>query len=449
VNSVLASIPSADRDETAEIQAIVTVLNKIYTAADGDAATGTPATLTSAEYALIGLTGIDTPAEISLLNDLFGTLDFTDVDTIEELQAYASIVERIIATAVKSTTDPVAVSPPLTPASFDSIGVSGVTSGNLSVILGGIASTPADTNDPDDGAETDTLAELQTLVDALDPSAILTIHQYDEGTSTGAQIPTVQTYTDAGITGVDADNLDAINSILSTLDPDQRNTVPKIQNAVDTYNSMLGIVNGNANTATLDQTEFASIGLDNINTPAEINLMNSVLEGLDPEDIDTADELDALASVVERIVLTASGSTGNPATVSPALVASDFSLIGLMGITSQNLAYAIGQIEATATDGSGVDSTTELQAMIDTFTDTKLTGITMLPAGAATFVPAFDADTTAFTVEIESPYEGNFSFQPVLSNNSAVLSDMENETIHSNPGQWPAVYPQRSLAWRQ
>jgi hypothetical protein len=307
--------------------------------ADGDLA------LTASQYASIGLTQIDTPAKAGLLSSVLDTLTGTAVDTSAELTSLANTVAAILLIAAGGTP-----SPALTAADLAALGIQGVTSGNLADVLAAIAATA------DNGSGVSSLASLQTIVTAT-AGALSTISGYN-GVNTA---PTLTDFTNASVTGVDANNLAAINSILASLPAGSRDSVAEIQALVDAYNAMLTGADGTSNNnVNLIASQYAALGLTAIDTAAEVSLMNRVLDAKAAAGVDTAGELNDIANAVSGIMATAAGLNASPA-LTPAILAS----LGIAGVTDANLAAVLGAISGTADDGSGVDTLAEIQALID------------------------------------------------------------------------------------
>ena len=318
-----------------------------------DASNNNNVALTASQYVADGITVINTPVKAGLLNDVIDELSAGAVDTQSELVSLSEVVNGILGTASGT-----AVSPPLTAASFALLGITGVTSENLAAVLAAIAATPAD------GSGVDSFSELRLLVDNAVSAAAsaLTVISSFTGSNTA---PTLSTYSNAAITGVSAANIGAVNSLIAELSPAATDTSAEVQEAVNAYVALLntadGVANGNE-AITLGQ--FQTIGLGVINTVAEGQLFNSVVDVASTTSIDTWTELDYLANVINRISTTVAG--GTPA---PPLTANDLALLGITGATSNNLADILSAIAATPDNGSGVSSLSLLQSVVNTGID--------------------------------------------------------------------------------
>lgn len=154
------AVDGARADTTPEVQLIVDGYNRIRAEADGLVPDNTAVDPSSADYAAIGaeVGGAATgdAESVSLLNDVIGRKTVADVDTVNEINAFGSITERILQTAAGGVPGTA-----LTVADFDTIGVTGVRSINLADLLAIIASTA------DSGTEVDTVPEIQALLNRL------------------------------------------------------------------------------------------------------------------------------------------------------------------------------------------------------------------------------------------------------------------------------------------
>jgi hypothetical protein len=296
-------------------------------------------------------------AEASLLNTVISGLAPTAVDTYAELAALAAQVNRVVGTA---SSDNLSNAPSL--ADLTALGVSGVTAANLAVVQQAIASATA--------GQVDSLSELQSVVTAATnayTAALGTISSYAQ--SNGGTAPTTSTFAQAGVTGVDSANLAAIQSALAStaITGTLADTTTEVQTMVDVFNRILAEANGTAADSTAgDPTvaDYQAIGvsLGAIATnPSGLALLNDSLGAQTPANVDSVAELNALAATVNSLLTTAAGGTG-----SPVLTAADLAQMGLTGLTDSALAVFLQLVAATADDGSGLVSLSQLQSLADT-----------------------------------------------------------------------------------
>ena len=107
---------------------------------------------------------------------------------------------------------------------YTDAGVTGVTADNLAAVNVHVLSQ--------DLEGINTVIEIQTLVTAAN-NALTKIEAYNNGDGTTPPALTLQDYADAGITGVMADNLDAVNAEVLAADPGEATTVASIQSLAD------------------------------------------------------------------------------------------------------------------------------------------------------------------------------------------------------------------------
>jgi hypothetical protein len=348
INTVLVVLDAGATDSRSEVQAVVDTYTTILNGADG--ASNSAISLTFNQYQALGLTAITTAAPASLLSSVLDARLRSDVDTFVELQAIASVVARLAAVAAGGVASPV-----LTPEDFALIGVDGVTTSNLAAVVAAIAETS------DNGSGIDDLSKLQVNVDAGISAARgasqAIISNYIGSNTT----PALSDFENIGVTGVDAVNLAGINSLIAEKLAVDTDSELEVQAIVDAYAKVVALANGAADGGVpLTATELSSLGLPAVDAPAEVNLLNELIDIRPTSAVDSYQELSALASLVTRFI---GESAGTPAV--PALTPADFAALGLSGVTEANLAEVLAAIRASGADGSGIDSVSELRSLVD------------------------------------------------------------------------------------
>ncbi len=371
INSALNSVDvtATQTDTMAEVQSLVSAYTTVLALADGGVSTGTAAS--ALQYSLIGVQGIATVttgassvsanSKASLLSDIIDRKATTAVDTVAEVQALADMVSNVMLAANGSTAG-------LTLSQFTSMGITGVTSNNLSFVLQAIAGTT------DTGVDVDTFAGLQLIVNngiaAAKTAALQIISLYaanDSGTA-----PTLVEYANAEVTGVDANNLASINDTLTTsaVGSAAVSTTADIQSIVDAYNVVLALADGGVSAGVaVTATQLAKLGanIGNISTlvPNQ-SLINSILDRQARTGVDTVSEINVLASIANAI------QTAITTDVAASLITDNYSLIGLTGVTGTNL-NGINTSIASRALGTDLDTLSELQKLIDTYNAPLLT----------------------------------------------------------------------------
>ena len=445
LNNAVDTLNSAAVDTKAELQAMVDAYLKILAEANGSATDLTPGTNPLAgDYALIGATvglAATTPAALSLLNSVIGNLSSDGVDTIAEINALAAVVDKVMNAAAGSM-------PALTIADYALLGiptsgVGAITSTNLAVVNDALMFVGSQ-------LRVDTLAELSTLV-----TAVATIVSYAEDNTQTA--PTLAQYISAGITGVTAANLGAVNSALDANSINGVDTKAELQAIVDTYNLILAEANGSASDATPGSNptvaQFALIGA-NIGAAStnavNLSLLNDAIANLSNTAVDTIAEINDIAAASNAVV---SGAAGNTA---PTL--SQLTALGITGVAANNLLAIQNAIAATADSGLQVDTIAELQAIVTTaanaasISQTRIQnyaisslnpaptvvdyaniGITGVEAGNLTSInSAIDALTSA---GVDTPFE----VQTVVNAYNAILAEANGSAIDATPSANPTA----------
>jgi hypothetical protein len=234
INDVLNSsaVNGNAADTTAEIQAIVDAYTKILAAADG--VSGNGVLPSAADYAAIGVTGVDAGAETSLLGSVIDKKASSAVDTVAEMQALANAVQAVIDGANGTAGVP-------TKAQLELLGMTGVTDANLALIQQAIKNAGAS------GA--DSLAELQGLTDGVNTAtttALAKIRDAAQNNSATGSNPSIADYTTALVSGVNASNLASINDVLnsSAVNGNAADTTAEVQAIVDAYGKILAAADG-------------------------------------------------------------------------------------------------------------------------------------------------------------------------------------------------------------
>ncbi len=365
VNAFIAALPSSAHDSAAEIQAIVDAVNHLI--AQTNNASDGGAFVTVADLTALGIatTPATATAEVALFNSIIDGKAITSVDSLAEVQAYLAVVSKITAQAAGAT------GVDLTVADFTFIGVAGVTDatnssngGNLTALMNQIAGTA------DNATGVDTLAEIAALVASADAvavrdNAIASIIAYTA--ASGQTSLATSVYADASVSGVTGLNVSAINSIIAALPATSKDSAAEIQAAVNAYNKIYALADtsaGGATAGSLTATEFASLGLGAIDSSTELALMNAYLDTSAGSAVDTATELQSLASAVSKLAATAA-IVPPAATPTPGLTLEDLAALGINGATAENLASIAAFIAASANDGTAVDTKAELQNLVN------------------------------------------------------------------------------------
>jgi VCBS repeat-containing protein len=349
LNSAAVNGLAADTKE--EVQAIVDAYNAIKTNADGTA-NNNATNPTQAQYTAIGVTGVDTATEESLLGDAIDAKPFSAVDTVPEVQTMADAAAAVITGAAGGTAP--------TKEQLEALGITGVTDANLAAVQAAIAAT--DNN----GTGVDTLAELQAVANAgatnaaNAAAALNLIKEAAENNSASSSNLAASVFATAGVTGVTADNLAAIQSALDDGDVqgNQADTLAEVQAIVDAYNAIKSNADATANNNATNPTaaQYTAIGVTGVNSDVKTSLLGDVVDAKAFDKVDTVGEVQALADATAAVMTGAAGGT--------APTKAQLEALGITGVTDANLAYVQASIARTADDGIGVDTLAELQAVV-------------------------------------------------------------------------------------
>ncbi|WP_139144287.1 hypothetical protein, partial [Janthinobacterium lividum] len=194
----------------------VQAITAISDAAQGN--TASPTTTSVDTYTAAGIKGV-TADNLAAVNAQLNSAatDGAATGTPEKIQAIVNAVNAVKGGAAGGT--------PVSEAQLETLGVKGVTPANLAEVQKAIAATP------DDGTGVDTIEELQAVVNAgivaaakpvqADPmqeqskeGAIDAIQFAAQSNTASPTTPSIDTYIVAGIKGVTADNLAAVNAQL-------------------------------------------------------------------------------------------------------------------------------------------------------------------------------------------------------------------------------------------
>ncbi|MCO4859118.1 hypothetical protein MKD49_21685 [Herbaspirillum sp. WGmk3] len=410
-NGALAKTPAATLEtlDLSRLQTIATAAAKLrlLTSSPGvteDAlrptanatdASGLPkpgAPLTHAELTALGMAIEDKPSHIKLLNEAldrqpnFGAV--SDVTKLDNLNL-ASIVNRVMQLAAHDTDAPAL--PPVSLSNADWAKLDIPVSGASAVV--DVNSLPAfvaalKLHQP---ADMDTLSELRALAVAAH-TALKKIRDYAQNASDGtvaaegtSGLPTLQDFKDIGVIDVDkfvlptADRDDhmpaglfALLSGLASADVkgSDATTHSQIQDIVNSYNKVLTLADGMANLATgaaaplaEDYTRIGSTLGSVATQPAYLKLLNSVIDPLAADKVDTPAEISALAAKVAKVLGYANSLGATPAPAAP--TREDFTGLGISGLEADDLPAVLARLQRIGEpEAAGITRLGGLQEMV-------------------------------------------------------------------------------------
>ena len=319
---------------------------------------------------------------LKLLNDVIDGLNNAAVDTVAEISALATTIDKVMNVS-KAAKNADAIAFGLMASELTALGLSGVTIDNLAQVVESIRLTQSS-----DGSKVNTFKQMQSAID------LGVVMQYAESlpsASTGHVAPSLSQYLSAGLTSVDvgtkkaitATNLQAINSAVEALQASDVNSLVNLQNVVNAYAKLLAMADGVKanNTGVLTKDEYSLLGAlvkfdtttgapggtnnakaGDDNSPqkvAALTLLNDVIDARFSTQVDSIAEINLLSVAVDKVLDKASNTT--------TLKVSDFSLLGIQNVTDANLAQVVANLHTavgTGTDGLAIDTLAEIQSSV-------------------------------------------------------------------------------------
>ena len=349
VNSAIAGLPASFVDTPAELQVVVDAYLAIIAQSNGGSPSQAP---NAASYVALGASeaGSFSAGQVSYLNTLIGLQSTGEVANVATIKTLVSAVANLYALAAGTQ------QAALTVEDLAVMGITGVTSANLQAVLAALAATA------DDGSGINSLAEVQALVNTVKATAVVSI-------TAGSSIPALQDYAQAGVVGVTPSTLGGLTAILAALPSGAKDSTVEIQAIVDAFRfivsqtsvgssaeelasgAALGLANPQSGPTT---SVYAAIGAGvaaglNADTLA---ILNSSLSKLSVSQIDSAAEINALATSVALIHTNVAAAT-----------IADFERLGFQGLTADNLAVVRSTLAALG--DAAKNSFAEIQAVID------------------------------------------------------------------------------------
>jgi hypothetical protein len=160
--------------------------------------------------------------------------------------------------------------------------------------------------------------DVQNLVDSI--NALATIEAYNNGDGTTPPPPTVDDYADAGISGVTDDTLDDVNARVLSQDPGGADTVPEVQNLVDSINALALIEAYNKGDGTTPPPptvdDYADAGISGV-TDDTLDDVNARVLSQDPGGADTVPEVQNLVDSINALALIEAYNNGDGTTPPP------------------------------------------------------------------------------------------------------------------------------------
>lgn len=355
VNAAL--VPMAPGDSVARALSILRFVAQHNSATDSSPALKV--------YAAAGATNLQA-ANLSAYNSALDSVavDGAAVYTTAKVQALVDAYNTILASTNGYFGQPIPVP---SAAQYTIVGVTGV-SGPAD--LGTALRLMDDSLFGAGRAAADTVAELQARADAAKHVVAAA-----GGSAAEAAALTVQDMAALGVTGVTADNIGALQTVMHAISNDfevaTKYGVQTIVNATlgNNYYSALGMLGleaqlNSANNTTLSASLYAKAGVTGVNS-ANLSSINSALnsDAITGLLANTPPELQAIVDAYSAILQSADGVADNTAT---ALTGAQFTSVGVTGINgtaTEGSALHLVDSVVDASTTAKVDTVAELQAM--------------------------------------------------------------------------------------
>ena len=208
----------------------------------------------------------------------------------------------------------------------------------------------------------DSKVEIQALVDRV--LALAVIQEFANGDGVTPPPLTIAQYEAAGILGVTASNLSAMNATVLAKGQEGANTAEKIDAMVkpssiaviETYNNGDGTI-----PPALTVTQYTAAGVIGV-TSDNLAAVNAAVLAQATAGADTEAEIQALVDRVNALAVIEAYNNGD-GTTPTALTLADYTDAGITGVTSGNLAAVNAAVLAQAT--AGADTEVEIQALVN------------------------------------------------------------------------------------
>ena len=198
---------------------------------------------------------------------------------------------------------------------------------------------------------------MQALVTAAN-AALAKIEAYNNGNGTMPPALNVADYAAAGITGVTADNLAAVNAQVLAQAALGADTAPEVQALVTAANTALAKIeaynNGNGTTpAALTPADYVAAGITGV-TADNLAAVNAQVLKQDVGGANTVGEVQALVTVANAALAKIEAYNNGNGTTPPALTVADYVAANVTGVTADNVAAVNAQV--LKQDAGGADS---------------------------------------------------------------------------------------------
>jgi len=357
---LVATLASSGSSSSTDTSTSATALGKInsYINASGTVAVSAPVLK---DYTDAGITGVIDNAMAAAVSSVLKPLGTATVASAQSVvDAYLKVWNKANGTAADTATND------STSADYQMLGLTTVPSGNGITLLNDIVKTRL-TTDVDTLAKLNAFASIanRIILAAADNTVTLTAGEFNS----------------LGLVDITAANASALLSaiVASANDGLGVSTVAQLKDISAAYLKILAQANGvRGDTTEVSKiptfAEFKVVGVtmgkagdsSSAQSGAALKLLNDVIDGLATTAVDTVKEMSDLAVVVDKVLNLSIAAGGAGAGAAVGLTVSDLVLLGVSGVTTDNLAQVVEAIRLTqSTNGAALDTVKKLQVAAD------------------------------------------------------------------------------------
>ncbi len=370
------------------------------------------------DHGVTGLSGLSAGRKADLIARIVNSSDDGNAfDTLAEVQAVA---DKVVALGKIQDYAASSANPAPTLADYAAADITGVTSSNLNAVNARI--------DASDSASTASSSLIQTVVNngiADNTTAIAKIAAYANLNTNAA--PTVADYAAAGVTGVTAANLTAVNAKVDAEVQTNANTTTLIQalaNAGATaYNDAITTLkNYIASGATADvptAATYRDAGLPTIDTAAEVANANYYLDQVYPDASSTLPAPTILAALTAQQAAMTKIDAYAANNTNPQPTIADYTAAGITGASTSTLGAINTIVDGYAGATASTNTTAGLKAAISTLFTLQPTLLSITPAGSTVVNGAYQSDTIINAAELGASVKFTVAFDRAVTGLSA------------------------------
>lgn len=337
LNQSIKQLPSSATDSLSELQNLASIIDRIQAGVGAG-----QSALTKADFITLGLSGVDTDNEASTLASRLSQLALADKDTLTELQALATLVDKVSRGDAS-----------LESGDFVLLGVNNdnaVNADNIAAARNVIASK---------GPVTTNVTSLQADLNGAVSAANTALQDITNATADDSVGVSYETFQRLAVTGVDASNIAAINSILkSGPEATAVDSFTEIQNFVDAYNATKASADGDASHGSLvSQAQLQLLAIPHVDDDHIASLVATSIARSASGVVADYSKLSELANNAKNLLDFAAEETTATA---PTLV--QLQTLGVNQISADNLALFQHALQGKA--AADIDEMPELDSLL-------------------------------------------------------------------------------------